>query len=126
MKGSSVMKGRHLSQAGAFFTIALALFTFPAGAEDGVTKDAVLIGSYGPITGPAAFIGLGRRDGAALAIQEINAAGGINGRKLQFAFEDDGFSPTKALASVKKLVELDKVFMVFGLSCSNPTVGTIA
>jgi branched-chain amino acid transport system substrate-binding protein len=119
------MKGRHLSLAAAFFTTALALFAFPAGAEDGVSKDAVLIGSYGPITGPAAFIGLGGRDGAALAIQEINAAGGINGRKLQFVFEDDGFSPTKALASVKKLVELDKVFMVFGLSGSNPTVGTI-
>ncbi|MBM3573663.1 MAG: hypothetical protein FJX52_15085, partial [Alphaproteobacteria bacterium] len=40
-------------------------------------------------------------------------------------FEDDGFSPTKALASVKKLVEQDKSFMVFGVSGSNPTVGTL-
>ena len=40
-------------------------------------------------------------------------------------FEDDGFSPSKALASVKKLVEQDKVFMMLGLSGSNPTVGTV-
>ena len=40
-------------------------------------------------------------------------------------FEDDGFSPSKALAAVKKLVEQDKVFMMMGLSGSNPTVGTV-
>ena len=98
----------------------------PAFAEEvGVTKDQILIGGYGPITGPAAYIGLGARDGCELAIKEINDAGGIHGRKLKLAFEDDGFSPSKALASVKKLVEQDKVFMMMGLSGSNPTVGTV-
>jgi len=47
-------------------------------AEEGVTKDSILIGGYGPITGPAAYVGLGGRDGAELALQEINDAGGIN------------------------------------------------
>lgn len=94
-------------------------------AQTGVTNDTVLIGAYGPVTGPAAFIGLGGRDGAELAISEINAAGGIHGRKLRMIFEDDGFSPAKALTSVKKLVEQDKVFMILGLSGSNPTVGTL-
>src|ERR1700736_1804805 len=93
--------------------------------EVGLTKDQILIGGYGPITGPAAYIGLGSRDGTELAIKEINDAGGINGRKLKLLFEDDGFSPSKALASVKKLVEQDKVFMMLGLSGSNPTVGTV-
>jgi branched-chain amino acid transport system substrate-binding protein len=96
-----------------------------ASAENGVTNNTVLIGAYGPITGPAAYIGLGGRDGAEIALQEINDAGGINGRKLKMAFEDDGFSPTKALAGVKKLIEQDKVFMILGLSGSNPTVGTL-
>src|ERR1700691_3173166 len=50
-------------------------------AQQGVTEDAITIGAFGPITGPAAYIGLAGRDGAALAIKEINAAGGINGRK---------------------------------------------
>jgi branched-chain amino acid transport system substrate-binding protein len=100
---------------------------WPSGgfAEEGVTKDIVLIGGYGPITGPAAYVGLGGRDGAELALQEINDAGGINGRKLQLIFEDDAFSPSKALAAVKKLAEQDKVFMVLSVSASNPTVGTV-
>jgi branched-chain amino acid transport system substrate-binding protein len=97
----------------------------PAGAQDGVTADTIVIGAYGPLTGPAAYIGLGGRDGMALAVKEINDAGGIHGRKLRVVFEDDGFSPTRALASVKKLVEQDKAFLVFGVSGSNPTVGTI-
>jgi branched-chain amino acid transport system substrate-binding protein len=93
--------------------------------EAGVTKDQILIGGYGPITGSAAYIGLGARDGAELAIKEINEAGGIHGRKLKLSFEDDGFSPAKALAAVKKLTEQDRVFMMLGLSGSNPTVGTV-
>lgn len=105
--------------------VALSLAVSGAQAEDGITNDTILIGGYGPITGPAAFLGLGGRDGAAIAIDQINAAGGINGRKLKMIFEDDGFSPAKALTSVKKLVEQDKVFMVVGLSGSNPTIGTL-
>jgi branched-chain amino acid transport system substrate-binding protein len=109
----------------ALFAAAAALAGPPAAAEDGVTADTVVIGAYGPLTGPAAYIGLGGRDGMALAVKEINDAGGIHGRKLKVVFEDDGFSPTKALASVKKLVEQDKAFMIFGVSGSNPTVGTL-
>jgi branched-chain amino acid transport system substrate-binding protein len=107
------------------FGIVLASRPDIACAEDGVTNDTILIGAYGPITGPAAYVGLGGRDGAELALQEINDAGGINGRKLKLVFEDDAFSPSKALAAVKKLAEQDKVFMVLGVSASNPTVGTV-
>ncbi len=113
------------SSIGVAFAVSLALVPTEVFAEDGVTKDTILIGAYGPITGPAAYVGLGGRDGAELALQEINDAGGINGRKLQLVFEDDAFSPSKALAAAKKLVEQDKVFMVLGVSASNPTVGAI-
>src|SRR5690348_381254 len=44
-----------------------------ARAEQGVTATTIEIGAFGPITGPAAYIGLGGRDGANLAIKEINA-----------------------------------------------------
>ncbi len=102
-----------------------AMAAAPARAEQGVTADSITIGAFGPITGPAAYIGLAGRDGAAMAIKEINAAGGINGRKLNMIFEDDGHSPAKALAAVKKLIDEDKVFMLFNVAGSNGTIGTI-
>ena len=103
---------------------AASLFTLTAQAQ-GVTKDEILLGGVGPLTGPAAYIGLGGRDGLVMAIKEINAAGGVNGRKFKLIFEDDGHSPTKALSAVKKLIDQDKVFMIFGAGGSNATVGTI-
>ena len=107
---------------GAFFGV----FSTQARADEpGVTPDSITIGAFGPITGPAAYIGLAGRDGANLAIKEINAAGGINGRKLSMIFEDDGHSPTKALAAVKKLIDQDHVFMIFCVAGSNGTLGTI-
>jgi branched-chain amino acid transport system substrate-binding protein len=97
----------------------------PAASEQGITGDTITIGAFGPITGPAAYIGLAGRDGAALAIKEINAAGGINGREVEMIFEDDGHSPAKALAAVKKLIDEDKVFALFCVAGSNGTIGTI-
>jgi len=96
-----------------------------ARGEQGVTGTTIEIGAFGPITGPAAYIGLGGRDGANLAVKEINAAGGVNGRKLVLHFEDDGHSPTKALAAVKKLVDEDHVFAIFCVAGSNGTIGSI-
>jgi branched-chain amino acid transport system substrate-binding protein len=102
------------------------LVALPALAQtQGVTADTITIGAHGPITGPAAYIGLAGRDGMMLAVKEINAAGGVNGRKIAVVFEDDGHSPTKALAAVKKLVEQDKVFAVMSVGGSNATVGAV-
>jgi len=98
----------------------------PAWAQQqGVAGDTITIGAHGPITGPAAYIGLAGRDGMLLAAKEINAAGGINGRKIAVVFEDDGHSPTRALAAVKKMVEQDKVLAVMSVGGSNATVGAV-
>ena len=91
----------------------------------GVMADRIVIGAFGPISGPVAFLGLAGRDSAALAFKEINAAGGVNGRKIQMQFEDDAHSPVRALAAVKKLIEQDKVFMLMSVGGSNATGGTI-
>ena len=115
------MKRLLIVAAATLFGIAMS-----AGAQQqGVTSDTITIGAHGPITGPAAYIGLAGRDGMLLAIKEINAAGGVNGRKIVAVFEDDGHSPTKALAAVKKLVEQDKVFAVMSVGGSNATVGAV-
>jgi branched-chain amino acid transport system substrate-binding protein len=72
-----------------------------------------------------AYMGLGGRDGMNLAIKEINAAGGINSRKLVAIFEDDAHSPSRGLAAVKKLNEQDRAFMLMSVGGSNATAGTI-
>ncbi len=86
----------------------------PAAQTQGVTDQEILIGAFGPLTGPSAWIGLSARDGLNLALNEVNAHGGVNGRKLRMIFEG-AQTPAEALASAKKLVEQDKVFvMVLG------------
>ncbi len=77
----------------------------------GVTDSEVTIGAFGPLTGPSAWIGLSARDGMMLALNEINAHGGVNGRKLKLIFEGAA-TPAESIAAAKKLVEQDKVFML--------------
>ena len=103
----------------------LALALPVAAQQQGITADTITIGAFGPITGPAAYIGLAGRDGMNLALKEINAAGGVNGRKIVAVFEDDAHSPTRGLAAAKKLLEQDKVFMLMSVGGSNATAGTI-
>jgi len=97
----------------------------PSFAVDGVTDDTITIGAFGPLTGHGAFIGLAGRDGLNLAVKQINDAGGVNGRKIKLIVEDDAFSPTKALAAVRKLIGQDHAFMIISIAGSNSTVGAI-
>jgi len=116
---------KHFIRAFLGMAIAAALPLSAIAQQNGVTVDTVTIGAFGPISGPASYIGLAGRDGAALAIKEINDAGGISGRKIRMVFEDDAHSPARAVAAAKKLVEQDKVFMLMSVGGSNATAGTI-
>ena len=80
-------------------------------AENGITPAEILVGAIGALTGPLAFIGTPGRDSMMLAFDEINAQGGICGRKLHLQFEHAS-TPAESLAAVKKLVEQDKVYLV--------------
>ena len=77
----------------------------------GVTDSEVLIGALGQLTGPFAFIGAPGRDNMQLAVEKLNGAGGINGRKLRLLFEHAS-TPAESVAAAKKLVENDKVFVL--------------
>lgn len=72
--------------------------------NDGST-DTFKIGSIGPITGENASYGLSVKYGAEVAIDEINAAGGVNGMKLELVYEDDEADPEKAVNAYNKLVD---------------------
>lgn len=88
----------------------------------GVTDSEVKIGVHLSLSGPASFVGQGARVGIALAQAEINAKGGINGRKLIFNFVDDRGSPDGGVTAVRKLVDEEKTFIVLGAGTSNSTV----
>lgn len=81
-------------------------------AQQGITPNEIVIGAFGPITGPVAYLGIGARAGLELAVSEINQNGGINGRKIKLLFEASGSAPAEFLASAKKLTESDKVFAI--------------
>ena len=85
-------------------------------------QQEILIGYHGPMTGPASWVGLGGRDGALLALDEINAAGGVNGRKIRMISYDDATKPSEAEAVAKKMIESDKVFAILGGGVSNVAI----
>ena len=73
--------------------------------NDGGDKaaDAFYVGGIGPTTGGAAIYGNGVKNGAQIAIDEINAAGGINGFKIEYNFQDDEHDPQKSINAYNNL-----------------------
>ena len=80
----------------------------------GVTDDEIKIGSFMALSGPLAFIGTPLKNGMQAYFKEVNANGGINGRKITLIAEDDQFMPAKTVAAVRKMVERDRVFGIVG------------
>lgn len=80
----------------------------------GQTGDTIRIGVYGDTTGATSSFGQSTKNGIQLAFEEINAAGGVNGKKLEMVFEDDQGTPEKAKTVISKLISQDKVAAVLG------------
>lgn len=83
-------------------------------ADPGVSPDRIVMGQSAPLEGPASALGTGMRDGLLAAFAEANAAGGVKGRKLDLVSRDDGYEPTRAIATTKKLIAEDGVFALLG------------
>jgi branched-chain amino acid transport system substrate-binding protein len=71
---------------------ATSLMGVAAHAEPGVFEDRIVFGQSAAFGGPAAALGLGMREGMLAAFHEANAAGGVNGRKLELVSYDDGYT----------------------------------
>ena len=76
--------------------------------------DSIKLGTILSTTGPAAFLGEDMKDGMQIAIDEINAAGGINGKKIDWVFYDAESQTAKALAATRRLLSQDKVDILVG------------
>jgi ABC-type branched-subunit amino acid transport system substrate-binding protein len=82
-------------------------------AKTGVTKDTILVGQWGPQTGPAALWGAVAR-GTQAYFEMINDEGGIHGRKLKLLIRDDAYQPARTKAAVMELTEREGVFAFVG------------
>lgn len=94
-------------------------------AEVGVTDNEIVMGALGVLTGPLYVNGKTIYDGVEAVYNEVNAAGGIHGRKIRYVREDDGCKPDLAVPAVKKLIYEDKVFMIHGGGCSNASLAAM-
>lgn len=83
-------------------------------AEIGVQDGKILLGMSTPQTGIIASLGKQQTEGIQAYFSQINAAGGINGRKVELVTLDDAYDPAKTVANTKKLIEEDKVFALVG------------
>ncbi len=102
--------------------LALLVMISPTGAMAG---DTIKIGVVGPRTGGAAATGTAFEEGIALALDKINATGGLLGKKVEVIFEDTAGDPAKAASGIEKLITKDKVVMVLGESHSSAALAEI-
>jgi branched-chain amino acid transport system substrate-binding protein len=82
--------------------------------EVGVSSDSILFGQAAALEGPSSALGQGMRQGILAAFAEINARGGVHGRKLELISRDDGYDPDRSVAQTTRLIEEDKVFALIG------------
>lgn len=83
-------------------------------APSGRAQETIKVGVILPVTGEKAKFGEIEKKSFEMALEEINAAGGINGKRLEFLFEDDTGRPDVARSAAEKLITKDKVVMLGG------------
>jgi branched-chain amino acid transport system substrate-binding protein len=92
-----------------------------AGFAGGATAQELVIGYAGPMTGQYATFGLQFKNGAEQAVADLNAAGGVLGKKLKLEMADDACDPKQARAVAEKLSSM-KVPVVIGHFCSSSSI----
>lgn len=86
----------------------------PADQAAGAAPAEILVGEYASMTGPIATFGQSSHKGSAMAIEEINAAGGVLGKKIRLLTEDDQSKPEEARTAALKLIRQDNVVALLG------------
>src|SRR3982751_4463658 len=101
-----------------FTPITLAVTCLTAFCLARAQQDPIKIGHYASLTGKDAACGVATRKGVLLALEELNAKGGVLGRKLEYLVEDIQSKQGESSTAVKKLISRDKVVAVIGANSS--------
>lgn len=114
------MKSIHFAIAYVLFTLGSAVLFAQAGS--------IVVGEYGCLTGSEATFGTNTRNGVTLAIEQINADGGINGRRVELKVYDTAGKTSEAGSAVARLIHEDKAVAIIGESISSLSIagGTVA
>jgi branched-chain amino acid transport system substrate-binding protein len=99
--------------------------SFLCGTGYAAEKGPYLIGSVGDMTGRQSNLGVGNKRGMEIAIDAINAAGGVNGRQLKVIYYDSESEASKAVIHTKRLMEADKVVILAGYSSSATAMASV-
>ena len=84
--------------------------------QNNANVDVYKIGGIGPLTGDAASYGISVKQGAQIAIDEINATGGVNGKSLELIFEDDQNDAEKAISAYNKIMDQNVTAILGGVT----------
>ena len=85
-------------------------------------QDNLKLGVVGTLSGFGSFYGQQELRGVELAVDEINAEGGINNKKIELTVEDSASNPTTSVSVIQKLINVDKTSFVIGDSWTSTTV----
>lgn len=115
MIGHRVKVGVRLATALAA-GVAVGALAGPAAAQSvrGVTKNEIVIGMHTDLSGPAQFYGISSRNAIQMRVDEVNAAGGIHGRKIKLVVEDSQYQVPRAVQAANKLLNRDRIFLMVG------------
>jgi branched-chain amino acid transport system substrate-binding protein len=110
-------------------TLAVAVLVFSTGASLQAAEDVVRVGNIIPLSGPSASVGQQGQNAREMAVEEINAAGGIQslgGAKLKMFYADSESKPEKGVAEAERMINTEKVHLLTGCWNSAVTYPTTA
>ncbi|MDH4427211.1 MAG: ABC transporter substrate-binding protein [Acidovorax sp.] len=93
--------------------IAVCLCTTALARNEGITADEIRLGASVVLSGPLGPQTAQYGEGSRLLFDAVNAQGGVHGRMIRYTTLDDGFDPARAVENTRRLLETDKVFMIF-------------
>jgi len=109
-----------MNRALSAFLVAIAVLCLPGLAA--AQSDTVKIGAVLSVTGPASFLGEPEKNTVQMMVDQVNAAGGVIGKKLEVVILDDETDVNKAVLGAQRLVRMDKVVAVMGPTTSGNTL----
>ncbi|AOG22384.1 ABC transporter substrate-binding protein [Acidovorax sp. RAC01] len=93
--------------------LAVCLCSSALARNEGVTADEIRLGASVVLSGPLGPQTAQYGEGSQLLFDAVNAQGGVHGRMIRYTTLDDGFDPARAVENTRRLLETDKVFMIF-------------